>query len=177
MVNTMSNKIFLYDEALTDEIRETINIVPIVTEIIAELSGKLYKTNSVVVMNNQNLVCKARGHSRTLGAICEFNEDDMPKILDRIDTYKCCSMSRIGVSHPQDFTYRTILPVYPICFDSIHDLSYYKYNYLEPIECWVYLMNLNNVTMQKALKDGHKKISSGIDKVGFTSLLKRKNLI
>lgn len=173
----MNNQIFVYDELLLNDIRTKLNIEPI-RERIAETSGKLYMVNQIPIMLLPNDITHTRNNRRVLGAIYTFTDASMQNILDIVDNYKCCSLSRINVKHPLDLTYRTLLQVYPIIFDNIHELANFRYKYLEPEQCWVYLGNVKHDKIQYCVKKNqHNKLSDGCYEKGLQNSLSRLKYI
>jgi len=170
------NKIFIYDDLLIKNIYQKLNINP-TNEILAETTGKLYMINKVPVMLMPNDISPMRGNRRVIGAIYTFHKQDMTKVLDTLDSYKLCSMSRINMRNPMDLTYRTIIQVYPIVFNNIHELLNFRYKYLETVTCYAYIGNTQNKRILNCiLKDRHKKLSDGCYKQGLQDILNRLNI-
>lgn len=170
------NQVFVYDDLLIKDTYQKLRISP-VNERLAETTGKLYMINKVPVMLLPNEISIARSNRRVIGAIYTFNKQDMPQVLDTLDAYKLCSMSRIGMRNPMDLTYRAILQVYPITFNNIHELTTFRYKYLEAENCYVYLGNVNNKRILNCvLKDRHKKLSEGCYKQGLQNILNRLDI-
>lgn len=171
------NKIFVYDDVLIETVYTKLGIQP-VDQRIAETSGKLYMISNIPIMLLPNDVTRNRGTRRVLGAIYTFQHKDMLAVLDAIDNYKCCSMSRVGIQHPLDLTYRTTLEVYPISFDNIQELTSFRYKYLKSEMCYVYLGNINNERILNCVKkDRHKKLANGCYKKGLQDILYRLQYI
>jgi gamma-glutamylcyclotransferase (GGCT)/AIG2-like uncharacterized protein YtfP len=171
------NQIFIYDDLLIEEVYTKLKIKPI-EQRIAETSGKIYMISNIPIMLLPDDITRTRDNRRVVGAIYKFDKKDMFNVLDTIDSYKCCSMTRIDIKHPLDLTYRTVLQVYPIMFDNIHELTSYRYKYLEPENCWVYLGNTKNQRILNCIKkDRHKKLTEGCYKQGLQNILYRLKYI
>lgn len=167
------NSIFIYDELLNTDIRETLRITPI-NEIIAEAEGKLYNmAQTYIAMRDKDT--KRRYNRKIFGSLLTFNETDMSNVLSAIDTFKGCSRSRIGINHEDDMCFRFITTVYPITFDTIHEFKNFQYQYNKGRKCHMYFGNKNNAFIKDKLsRDRHGRIENGFYKQGFISLLERK---
>jgi len=173
----MLNRIFVYDDLLLPRIQKILKINPI-NEVFAEATGKLYMMYRQPIMLNTNDVAVNKGFSRVLGAILEFDEDQMEKVIYTLDNYKSNSVSRIGLQNPNDFTYRTIIPVNPIVFKTLEQLQEFKYEYKRAIDCYAYLGNPNNPYIIYNIKvNKHTKISDGVHKRSFKTLLSKKGYL
>lgn len=171
------NHVFVYDDILILKIQKLLQLNPI-NETFAEATGKMYMMYRQPIMLKPNDVTHGRGLRRVLGAILEFDEDQMEKVVYTLDNYKASSASRLGIQRPNDYTYRTTMPVHPIVFKTLKQLQEYKYEYRRPIECYVYLGNpLNPYVIHNIKADKHVKISDGVYKRGFKALLNRKGYL
>jgi hypothetical protein len=171
------NKIFVYDDVLIEEVYNKLGIIPI-EQRFAETSGKIYMISNIPIMLLPDDITRNRGNRRVLGAIYSYTQKDMMRVLDILDSYKCCSISRTNIQHPLDLTYRTILQVYPIHFENIQQLTNYRYKYFEPENCFVYLGNIKNERILNCIKkDRHKKLSDGYYKQGLQNMLYRLKYI
>lgn len=170
-------QVFIYDDLLIEDIYRRLKIYPI-NQRIAETSGKLYMISNIPIMLLPDDIARTRDNRRVIGAIYTFDKKDVLSVFDTLDSYKCCSMTRIGIKHPLDLTYRTMLQVYPIMFNNIHELTDYRYKYLEPEQCWVYLGNTKNQRILNCVKkDRHKKLAEGCYKQGLQNILYRLKYI
>jgi hypothetical protein len=171
------NRIFIYDDALTQNIREILKLNPI-KEQIGETEGKLFKVYRKPILLKTNDISIARGNKRVFGSIMEFNDKDMERILYTLDNYNGYSLSRTGVTRQIDFAYRTIISVYPVIARDIHDLENFTYKYEKPVECYAYLGNPEHENIIFSVKvDKHCKLTQGFYKKGFLELLKREGLL
>jgi hypothetical protein len=170
------NKLFVYDELLNSKTWDIVKIRPINVQI-AESTGKLYTMHRTPYMFKLNDITRNRGLRKVFGAILSFNPDDMDYVLETLDNYKGCSVSRIGIHHPYDLSYRSIETVYPINFTDIHELEDFSYTYGKGVRCYVYLGNpthSNHIINLKTYR--HSKLSQGYYK-DFKKLLKKEGYL
>lgn len=167
-------KVFVYDDMLNPKYRAIIGVQPL-EELIAEVEGKMYRIHQQPVLLRVDDVTVTRGLRRVFGAILTFDDADTERILNALDNYKGCSLSRIGKAHPHDLTYRATVKAYPIIAKSIQDFENFTYSYGRGIECLTYRGVQTHLAMINAIKiDKHQKYTQGYYPSGFINLLQRK---
>jgi len=172
----MNNKVFVYNELLLNNVLNTLKLVPI-DESLAITEGKMYYVLRSPILLKLNDFSHNRGNRKIFGSLMTFDKKRIENSLYILDNFHGCSLSRTGINHPLDLTYRELSIVYPIVVDNVHQLENYDYKVLDPIKCWVYYGNTQNQNIIKAYKNKHNKLIQGIYVKGFKDLLKRKNLI
>ncbi|MDD3414860.1 MAG: hypothetical protein PHY47_12770 [Lachnospiraceae bacterium] len=172
----MINKVFVSNDLLRKKVQNTLKL-NIIEESLAEISGKMFYILRNPILLKLDDITYTRGHKRVFGTILTFNQNDIENTLYILDNFNGCSMSRTGINHPLDLTYRTISQVYPIKANNIHELESFDYSYGKKINCWVYYGNINHSGIIKAVANKHNKLLQGFYPKGFKEVLKRHNLL
>lgn len=171
------NKIFIYNDVLRKEIQETLKIEPI-KEQFAVVEGKLFMFNRIPLLFNLNDITRNRSTRTVFGSILTFKEEDMKFVINALDMYHGCSISRLGISNPNDITYRSSIIAYPILFDNIQDLENSIYTQKQGKVCLTYMGNTQNNDILYTVKfNKYNKIYDGVYVKGFKDLLKRKGVL
>lgn len=151
-----SNYVFVVNELANLNVIRQFELEPSYMSI-AECTGNLYniRKNPTLIINDK---IKRQINRRVFGVLYRFDGVPLQQILQTFDSYHCCSMSRIGISNPHDWNIRITNKAYPINFNSIEQFVNYRYEYEEPINCYMWVGNIECRFIKKAIKSSNKLI-------------------
>lgn len=170
-------KVFIYNDILRKEIQERMRLEPIKEEI-ATVTGKIYIVSKTPVLLNPSDVARNRGNRRVFGAILTFEDSDEERVIQILDAYHGSSQSRVGLSSPYDLMNRTTIQAFPLKFSSIQELERFDYKEKKPVECIVYMGNLQHERIPYEVKVSKRhKLVDGFYKKGMQDILRRKGYL
>jgi hypothetical protein len=163
----MKKIIFLYDELMTLRERR-LNKMNMKLLSYAQTHGKLYWFNDGKKKRIFAMPVKGASTKIIYGAL--FETQNYEFIKHKLNSYYYNASAFIGENTENDLYVLTNTIAYPIKFDSLSGLQKQQYTKGNPVECEIFIGNLQNKLIKKNHTKYHKL--SGVDVDSFVTLIK-----
>lgn len=169
----MNNLLFLHNELMNPDIYHNKLRIPLEFICFGITDGKMYShfgNESTFILPEGGT--KDWGNTKIYGGIFLLSNFDF--YIDLLDAYHACSMSKLRRNHIRDIHHRVEMPVTPIYFNTLSDLSRLKYREGREIPITTYVGNLNHPKInQRFVTTASFRIVDGINKINYTKLFRR----
>jgi len=166
----MCFNVFAYNDLLLENTLNILRIKPVSVQF-GETQGRLYLMHNQTMLIVNEKILRLSGR-RVIGAIYTFKDEDERRILDVLDTYHGCSLSRIGLRNPYDSTYRSVVDVIPLVAESKDKLYSLSFLSIKPtVRCYAWIGNESNKHIRSGIH--RKRNLYGLYKHGLNDTWRR----
>lgn len=155
MLSNCTN-VFLYDNVWLKQFKVTPYAF-----CLAEATGKLIRIEKKPILLNENDGSIARCNTRVIGVLYAIRNDELTPLLKNLDLINDCSKGLYNVYSTKDTMYREIISVKPIKFNTLDNLSYWRYSLCEQKQAIAYKGNMDNATVKRNSTNSKMRLTNG----------------